>query len=1135
MMSIPRGGDADRVQAVRRRGSKAGSGRPVRALVLLAALAAGSSARGAEPWQKFVDGLRDRGYYNTALEYLDQAEQGTSTPAEFREKIAYERAQVLLASASALVSLDERRAQLDRAEQELTRFVTASPQHPLAARAKSDRAGILIGRAQVDLWQAADAADEQKKNELRTRGRDLLGQARGILTQAIEQHRADWRTYPTSIPESDVARRRARDAALDRLMQSQLAAAEVQYWEARSYAEGSPQRTAALEKAVEAFEDVAQQYSQSLAGMYAKVWQGKCYEELGDVRRALGVFDLILAYDDQQPAVLALKDVTQRFRLICLNHEQRKDYAVVIEEAEGWLRQNRDRALTAAGLGIQWELCRALELQVADRNRSDAQRRGDLTAALERARTVSRFGGEHKAAAARMAQRLVLALDRKGTDVRDFASAYAAATSLMETAQTDSEAYRAAVAEGDDQRAAELQRTIRATGDEMARLLTLAIRLRGSSTEADKAAMARLQLAYAYFLQGRYLDCAVLAEHQLKADATEFPDLARSAGALAISALEAAGGAASEASGNLEREWQARIAEDVVRRWPDAEQSQAARMAVARSHWVRDEPLKAADWWSQIPASSAQYPAAQISAGQAYWSQYVQASRLPDSERPDAVQLRNWKQAAIERLANGIEKRQQGLAENAPTPDDLVIGKATLAQIRNSDGVFQADGGTPGAVELLTQGPHSVVEAVRAPLNGERPKDPRKAQSEHLAGFAWQQLLRSYIGLKDLDAARKAREELEAVAGASNPAALTAIYVEFGRELQRELDQLAASGEAARAASTRRGFEEFLSDLSGRVDGQTFSSLLWVAETFAGLAEGADDPADAERGFAKSAGIYQQMLARVDEAGFLPAPEYRDVLKLQLAGNLRRQGEFSEAETMLLGILESNPSAPDAQFEAARLYQEWGASKTSGNEDRLRTAIVGRPAPVEIWGWTSTIQRLQKQAAGASDERLLGLLTDARYQLARTELALSRVVSDDRERDKHLALARHAIFTFVRSRPEIVATEYDRFNALYGEVQSELGLPARALPRDAEGLAAETRAVSTPVGSSSRGARQDATVTAAVPTRRSNTRLALVGTLFGVGLLAAGGIVYLWMRQTSQRRRRLLEISRGSPAPSGRR
>ena len=68
-------------------------------------------AQAAEPVRAFVDGLRDRGYYDTALAYLDQLEQQGKLPVELKELLPYERAQTLLASARDLNNVDAQRQQ----------------------------------------------------------------------------------------------------------------------------------------------------------------------------------------------------------------------------------------------------------------------------------------------------------------------------------------------------------------------------------------------------------------------------------------------------------------------------------------------------------------------------------------------------------------------------------------------------------------------------------------------------------------------------------------------------------------------------------------------------------------------------------------------------------------------------------------------------------------------------------------------------------------------------------------------------------------------------------------------------------------------------------------------------------------
>ncbi len=1077
----------------------------------------------AEPHLRFLAGLKDRGYSDIALDYLQTLESDPKTPADVREVIPFERAQILI-DGGASGSLEQQRTQLDQAESNLDRFIKTSPGHPLAGQANAARADLLKRRAQVDVWDADASTQPAKQKELQTRARTQLAQAKTIIAAAVGQHEAAVKVFPTYIPESDKARRAARDEALDRLMQARLDSAEIEYWLARSYPKGGEERRQALEVARSAFESVAQRYSQDVAGVYAHLWQGKCFEELGDAGKALGIYKQVMEHEDRQAAVQTMKDIALHFRLVCLNTDQRKDYGVVVDEAESWLRSNPQRASSPAGVGIQWELCRALETIGNDRTRSETQRRSDLTRALERARGVSRSSGEQRAEATRMVQRLTIALDRKGAVPRDFEGAYAAGSAIVEQAGKTGDDYRAAIARGDAKEGAEIMRTIRASGDEAAKMFTLALSLRTPRTDPVKAATARLQLAYASFLQGRYLDCAVIADHQMRTYATESPDLAREAGFLAMSALDASSAATSHLP-DFEANWMRSIGEQMIARWPDSDRTHEAKMLLGRAAWSQQQYLDAAKWWTAVPPVASQFATAQISAGQAYWKRYVEASQLPEEERPSSEQLTEWKTSAIKSLERGVAQRQSGLTSSAPTPDDLVLGKLVLAQIRNLDGQYKGPGARDGAIELLTRAPHAVVDAVAVADGETRPTDGARAKSAKIASFAYQQLLRSYVGVRDLDAARDARLKLEQVAGSDNPQALTAIYVDFGRELQRELHQLRAIGQSERATKTRQAFEEFLNDMAARSEGQSLTSLLWIAETYAGLADDARNSSESSQAYVqKSAEVYGRILSRADEPGFLPSPSYKTAIRLNLAVNQRRQKDFTAAEQTLNELLAENPAAPDVQAEAATLYEEWGIADGAQGQERLMIAIAGRRSPPEVWGWNRLIQRLQREPAARRTETLNRLLVDARARLASTEIAMASLVAAPEDKQHHLNVARHAVFSFIRATPNFSDEDYARFNRLYATILKDSRQPVTSLPRDPNQLVspATESSAGRSTAAAPAGGRPE---TASAPAVKSDANL-MLPVMIGVALIGAGGMVFYWYRQNSAKRRRRLERRR---------
>ncbi|MBX3438387.1 MAG: hypothetical protein KF861_12925, partial [Planctomycetaceae bacterium] len=368
-------------------------------------------AAGAEPYLEFVRGLREREYFDLAETYLRHIEEQPETPGDVRKLIPYERALTLLAGARSMRNPDARARQLDEAEAQLERFARDAPDHPLAGQANTERARLLLDKANVETWQADAPANRDSREALRERARALIGRARSVFQTAHDQHQAAWEQVKGFIPEDQQAKRAERAKVEGLFMQAQVDLARCTYEEAQTYDVGSERRNELLNEAAAQFEAIHQKYRSQIAGLHARMWQGKCFEEQDDIRKALGVYNEILEHPGGQLA--SLQDRVRWFRLICLNHESRKDYQLVVDEATSWRTGARDRLRTTAGLGIQYELARAQEAIAAnDRSLTDILKTERLKQALENAQAVARYPGPLKTPAAAMAQRLLASLNR---------------------------------------------------------------------------------------------------------------------------------------------------------------------------------------------------------------------------------------------------------------------------------------------------------------------------------------------------------------------------------------------------------------------------------------------------------------------------------------------------------------------------------------------------------------------------------------------------------------------------------------------------------------------------------------------------------------------------------------------------
>jgi hypothetical protein len=109
---------------------------------------------------------------------------------------------------------------------------------------------------------------------------------------------------------------------------------------------------------------------------------------------------------------MELKARAQWFRLICLNHESRHDYQVVVDEATNWKNAAGRRTLTEAGFGIQFEMARAQEMLGSKREDAESDRKRWLSQALATAEQVGKSSGRFKGPALGMVRRLTSALGR---------------------------------------------------------------------------------------------------------------------------------------------------------------------------------------------------------------------------------------------------------------------------------------------------------------------------------------------------------------------------------------------------------------------------------------------------------------------------------------------------------------------------------------------------------------------------------------------------------------------------------------------------------------------------------------------------------------------------------------------------
>src|SRR5690606_3068444 len=73
------------------------------------------------------------------------------------------------------------------------------------------------------------------------------------------------------------------------------------------------------------------------AGLVARTKQGQCYQEMGDTRRAQGLYGDILLQPDDDDAVRRITTSAKYLMLQCYLDDSLRQYELAVEEGEKWL------------------------------------------------------------------------------------------------------------------------------------------------------------------------------------------------------------------------------------------------------------------------------------------------------------------------------------------------------------------------------------------------------------------------------------------------------------------------------------------------------------------------------------------------------------------------------------------------------------------------------------------------------------------------------------------------------------------------------------------------------------------------------------------------------------------------------
>jgi len=1009
-----------------------------------------------EQTSEFLSGLRQRGYFDVAFDYLDALQDSDLITAEQRATLPYERGVTYIAASRIERDPAARSGLLDKAQSALQEFLSNSGNDQSASSARSQLGNILVERARMNLAESEKAEADDAKQRLRDAAREQFETAQKNISQLEEDLREKLKNLPAHINQNQQSKLHAqRTEYRQQYLQTLLLGATIQYEKVSTLAPDSEQREPWLTEAAGKFDEIYQKYRNWLAGRYALLYQARCYQDLERFDDALSMFNELILQEDNSPSYRRLKTKAIQSAIDCWLSPEQEQYVEAILQGSQWFKEMRaNEEGTLEWLEFRLALAHAyasganaLSAEDPDNPRIKQHRnvaRSHAQAVAKRAGPPLRKQAQELLAQFSGAEEPTIATD----NLKTFAEARAAGWEWLQQSQNAGKILsvlggRLQRVESAEQRAdietqqADAEKSLVHHRRASFQAYRAALQLADESVADEDLNAVRYYLSFLHYQAADYYDAVVMSDMVVThfAESAVARRCAKISLASYVNLLQQAQRRGDEDL-TFETKGLEAIAQKIVKKWPEEVGAQEAlviliNIAIQQGHIdVAEQSLQ------QIPEDSPQRGNAELKTGQALWNKYLVDSRQlkertgsEEPPGPDELQqaqndLNELKQRAKQILQGGVERLKA-----SPVSPTLAAASLSLAQI-------YLDTQEPDQAVLLLEAPDfgSIALAKNSDILTNRP-----SYSEN----TYKTALRAYISSLSnasnsadtnrlMEKAEQMMESLEELVGDSPKGRkrLMSIYVGLASDLEKQISLAPAGSREALS----QGFETFLLRVVGGAD--DLRILNWAAEMFYRLGNGNDTGSglaarNVRQYYQRALTTYDKVL-QLDDA--LDDANLVRHLRMRKASIYRRTGEFGNAMTLFQEILKRRNALITVQVEAAMTLQEWADAE---HPDKYLQAMNGVSANQNsrakiVWGW-STIGRKTSDNPKFSETYYL-----SRHQLAycRYRWALSQ---KDKKRTATLMRAKKDITWTAKFRPDLGGGTWKaKYDALLKKIQQAL-------------------------------------------------------------------------------------------------
>ncbi len=822
-------------------------------------------------------------------------------------------------------------------------------------------------------------------------------------------------------------------------LQTELLAAAIREEVADMLPTGSAEQTKYLIEAADMYDGIYKDYRTRLAGRYARMYQGRCYQRLGKTKEALGYFGELLDQPNEPEALMLLKAETMVMAMEAWLSPMEKKYVEAIKRATRWFDETpTEKQREADWIAIRFHLARALKMQADDAQKTEPVNRTlikqSLDAAKKELRLVASETGEHQEAAQQLLTQLggpnvvqeevepetFMAAQAAGKEALD---AIGPATQKLQTIQTQLAAEKdSAKKNALNDQLVTAQEILTETQAEAIHYYRLALQLADDQTPQSNVNLVQYFLCYVYFIKQDYFDAAVVGDFV----ARRYPDSpgARQCAKIAMACYLKMSAQNQDTDATFEIERLDSVGRYIADTWPgDAETTQTITTLIP--HLINGGAAsRAADFVRRLPEDSASRGEYELVTGQAIWGAFrvlEQQLRAPEQEGTADDGEPADTEGELDRLKTEARELLQAGYDRLPAEPVVNQSSATallsLAQVHVEDQEFAK------AIEVLEHdslGPLTLV-AERSVA----------ASNPVFVEETYRTALRAYVaslGGGGSEVMEKAKQVISAMQDAlGNDAAgkqrMLGVYVNLAQDVQRRMQSASAEDKLQLSGV----FEAFLMELS---EGSSDLSVLnWAADTFAKLAAGFDDgetPSENARKYYQQA---ETAFQRVLDQPSITA-ELATQTKVRLANVKFHLGEFESALPLYEDVLKKEPSAINVQAAAARLLQAEGPQDASRYDQAVNGIQHSGQKPI-VWGWAKIA------LAAVQHPQYRETFYESRYEISNCQFAMASSKTGA-EKAALLAAAERNLAKTAKLYPTLGDWK-EKYGALLKQIQSAQG------------------------------------------------------------------------------------------------